>query len=239
MRVWGFAAAGMLGLAAFSAGFFFCDGQAVPAGGKDAPPMVKITAPEKGSSYRWNSLVSYSVVVTYQGKSTEYQEIPSKEVLVRATYAPDVSKGAGVGSASTPAGLLEIVRSNCVGCHEFKAKAMGPSFAAVAARYPNTPASVDVLVRYIREGSTGVWGPTAMPAHPELTHEQARAMAEWMVKDAGDPNVNYSVGTEGAIRMDAPATPSPQGGMILTASYTAQGQGQGVRGEDTVTVHGR
>lgn len=237
MRVRGFATAWIF--AAASIGFFFCEGQAAPGSGKDGPPVVKITAPENNSSYRWGSLVSYSVVVTYQGKSTEYQEIPSKEVLVKATFAGDVSKGTGAASAPTPAGLLAIVRSNCMGCHEFKAKAMGPSFAAIAARYPNNSGSIDTLVRYIREGSTGVWGPAAMPAHPELTAEEAQAMAAWMVKDAGNPDVSYSVGTEGTIRMEAPATPGGQGGMILTASYTAPGPGEAPRGEDTVMLHGK
>jgi len=211
-------------------------------GGADELPVVKITAPANNSAYKWNSLVNYSVVVTYQGKSTQYQEIPSGEVLVATTYVADLSKRAGeTAAAPLPAGLLEIARSKCVGCHEFKATAMGPSFAAIAARYPDNPASIDTLSRYIREGSTGVWGQGSMPAHPEMTNEQLHAMALWIVKYAADPNVNYYAGTEGAFRMEAPATPGPNGGLILTASYTASpaDQKQDQRGQDTVLVRGK
>src|SRR6185312_10323070 len=87
-----------------------------------------------------------------------YQEIPSNEVLITTTYILDSSKAAAKpaeAAAPTPAGLLDIIRSGCIGCHEFKARAMGPSFAAMAARYPDNQASVDTLSRYIREGSMG------------------------------------------------------------------------------------
>jgi cytochrome c len=251
-RIKGFTAALSFSIPTFSVAFFLCNGQAIPARpaehGKDGPPVVKITAPDNNSNsaYNWNSLVNYSVVVSYQGKSTQYQEISSNQVLIRTTYIPDVSKGAGelgLATTPTPAGLLDIIRSNCVGCHGFKAKAMGPSFAAIAARYPDSQASMDTLSRYIREGSTGVWGQRNMPPHTELMEDQLHAMALWIVKHAADPNVNYYVGTDGTIRMEAPATPSPKGGIILTASYTAPAtsadQEQAPHGEDTVIVQGR
>jgi cytochrome c len=249
-RIKGIAAALMFSIPAFSMAFFLCEGQVNPAGptehGKDGPPIVKITAPANNSAYSWNSLVNYSVVVSWQGKSTQYQEIPSNEVLITTTYIPDLSKRTGepeTAAVVTPDGLLNIIRSGCVGCHEFKARAMGPSFAAIAARYPDNQASIDTLSRYIREGSTGVWGQGSMPPHAEFTDEQLHAVARWITKDAANPNVNYYVGTDGAIRMEAPATPSSTGGMILTAGYTApastNNQEQAPHGEATVILHGK
>lgn len=248
-RIKGFASAIRFSIPAFSLAFLFGNGQSVPPSpteqGKNEPPVVKITAPANDSTYNWNSLVNYSIVVSYQGKSTQYQEIPSREVLLKTTYIPDVSTagGASPAAAPTPAGLLAIIHSNCMGCHEFKAKAMGPSFAAIAARYPDNQASIDSLSRYIREGSTGLWGPGSMPPHPDLTEDQLHAMVLWIVKEAANPTVTYYAGTEGAIRMEGPATPSPNGGMVLTASYTAPGTAAdhepGPHGEDTVIVHGK
>lgn len=248
-RIKGRTAVLLFSVVALSTGFFLCKAQANPAGtikdGKSESPIVKITAPANNSTYKWNSLVNYSVVVSWQGKSTQYQEIPSNEVLITTTYILDSSKAAAKpaeAAAPTPAGLLDIIRSGCIGCHEFKARAMGPSFAAMAARYPDNQASVDTLSRYIREGSMGVWGPGTMPPHREFTQEQLHDIAHWIVKSANDPNVNYYVGTEGAIRMEAPTTSSLKGGMTITASYTPRvsptGQEQLPQGEDTVVVRG-
>lgn len=238
-------AALIIGIPAFSMAIFFCAGQSAPADpSKTAPPVVQITSPATNSTYPWNSLVNYSVVVTDQGKSTEYQEIPSNQVLVTTTYVPDVSKAsaeANSAAAPRPDGLLAIVRSNCVGCHAFKAKATGPSFAAIAAHDPDNPATTDLLAKYIREGSTGLWGQVSMPPHPDVTDEQARAMAQWIEKEAANPNVHEYVGTDGAIRMEAPATPGSEAGLILTASYTASTTDRepARRGEATVILHGK
>jgi cytochrome c len=239
-------AALLLSVSAVSAALLLCEGRAVSAGAqeraKDGPPVVKLTAPGNNSTYSWNSLVSYSIVVTYLGESTQYQEIPSNEVLLKTTYVPDLSKTVPAATPA-PTGLLDIARSNCIGCHQFKAKAMGPSFAAIAERYPDNQASIDTLSRYIREGSAGVFGQASMPPHTEFTQDQLHAIALWIVKEAANPDVNYYVGTEGAIRMQAPSAPNPKGGIILTASYTAPAPPanpeQAPLGEDTVVVHGK
>ena len=209
----------------------------------DQAPVVKITAPDNDSSYNWNSLVSYSVVVSYRGKSTQYQEIPSNEVLLKTTSVADLSKtAADPAKVPTPAGLLDIIRSNCMGCHQFKAKAMGPSFAAIAERYPDNPSTLDTLSRPIREGSAGLWGQGSMPPHVDLTKDQLHAIALWIEKDAANPDVNYYVGTGGAIRMQAPARQGPRAGMVLTASYTSPAPAvdpeSAPYGEDTVIVRG-
>lgn len=220
---------------------------AAPSSGQqpasDGPPVVRIIAPAANSSQPWNSLVSYSIVVSYQGKSTEYQEIPANQVLLTTTYVADGTKlPAGTVPPPTPAGLLDIIRSNCMGCHEFKARAMGPSFAAIAERYPDNPASIEALSRYIRQGSTGVLGQATMPPHPEFSDDQLRNMSLWIAKDAADPNVNNYVGTEGAIRMQSPGTPAPNAGLVLTAAYTspvAAAKPEQACGSSTVILRGR
>src|SRR5579875_3884182 len=93
------AAAAMLGALALSTGLLACGGRVIAADAQDAgqkaPPVVKITAPGNDSAHAWNSLVSYGIVVTYDGKSTQYQEIPANEVLLQTTYVPDLSAIAG------------------------------------------------------------------------------------------------------------------------------------------------
>jgi cytochrome c len=241
------AAALTLSVLALSVAFLLCS---VYAGaqdqGNDQPPIVKITAPANNSTHRWNSLVNYSILVSYQGKSTQYQEIPGNEVLLKTTYVPDLSTIAGKAAppaGHTPAGLLDITRSRCLGCHDFKAKAMGPSFAAVGQRYPGSQAAIDTLSQHIRKGSTGLWGQETMPSQTELTEDQLRDIVLWIMKDATNPNVNYYVGTEGTFRMQGPGTPDAKAGIILTASYispapTANPE-QAPHGEDTVILESK
>jgi len=227
---------------------FPCGAPAGSAGAQvaDGPPVVKITAPRNGSTHAWNSLVNYHIVVSYRGKSTQYQELPASDVLLQAAYVPDLSALAGKppsAASAPPAGLLDITNSNCLGCHDFKAKAMAPSFAAIAARYPDTPATIGLLSQRIRIGSTGVWGEDSMPSHPDLTDNQLHDIVLWILKDAANRDVTYYVGTDGAIRMQATGTPVRRAGMILTASYTAPStaiaQGQAARGEDVVILRGK
>ncbi len=212
----------------------------------DQPPVVKITAPPNGSMYQWNSLVEYNIVVSDHGKSSKYQEIPSSEVLLKTTYVPDVSHIAASSSQmpeSLPAGLQNITGSNCLGCHNFKSKAMGPSFSAIKERYPDTDATISNLSKHIRDGSVGMWGQGAMPSHPELTETELHAISLWIMKHASDPNVNYYVGTEGTFQMESPGKPGAKAGLILTASYTSHGTTghpqPAPSGEDTVVIQGK
>jgi cytochrome c len=212
----------------------------------DKPPSVNITAPKNNSIYDWNSLVSYNIVVSDHGKSTEYNEIPANEVLLKTTYVPDLSH-MSVNSNQTakpsPAGLADIINSNCLGCHEFKSKAMGPSFFAIGKRYPDTESTIDILSQHIRSGSVGVWGQAPMPSHPEFTEEELHAISSWIVKQAADPNVNYYVGTGGTFQMESPGKPGPSAGVMLTAGYTSHDSKnrlqQALRGEDTIIVGGK
>jgi cytochrome c len=244
------AAASMFSVLALSGAFLLCDRHAISASakdqGNDGPPIVKITVPKSNSTYSWNSLINYSVVVTYQGKSTQYQEIPSNQVLLKTTYVPDVSAMVGQPAPAanpTPAGLLNLINSTCLGCHQFKAKAMGPSFAEIGARYPKSQATIDTLSQHVRSGATGAWGQESMPAQAQLTDDQLHAIVQWIVNDAADPKVNYYVGTQGTFRMGASGTPDSKSGIVVTASYTSPAAtanpDQAPHGEDTVIVGGK
>ncbi len=142
-----------------------------------------------------------------------------------------------------PAGLQYITNSNCLGCHNFKSKAMGPSFSAIKGRYADTEATIDLLSKHIRDGSVGAWGQGAMPSHSELKENELHAISVWIMKHAADPNVNYYVGTEGTFQMESPGKPGPKAGLILTASYTSHGTTDHPQptssGEDTVVIQGK
>ena len=209
-----------------------------------APPphglSVDITSPADHSRLAWSAQGSYAVTVSYNGKSSKYGEIPSNAVLLRTTYAADADASAR-RAEPVPQALVEISRSNCMGCHDFTASSAGPSFAAIGKRYGGKAAAVALLAGHIRNGSSGAWGGGSMPPHPDLSAAQATAVAQWIVTHGGDPAVHYYIGRSGSFRMAAPGTPGPRAGLVLSAFYTGPlepGDDFNAAGRHTVVVYG-
>ncbi len=167
------------------------------------PPIVKIIDPISKSRYEKNSQIQYRIKVSDpEDGESEYGEIAANEVILEVKYVPDASKAPTDGIDVN--GLSAIKQSNCFNCHAFNGKLIAPSFYEMAKRYPATPTNIELLAKRIREGSGGVWGSASMPTHPELTSQQSRAIADWILKNGEDPTLNYYTGTEGTLRLRAP-----------------------------------
>lgn len=74
-----------------------------------------------------------------------------------------------------------VMKKNCMACHQVDKRKYGPSFQQVAAKYADQKNAVDVLARKIRRGGTGVWGQDIMPAQPQVSAAEARAMATYVL----------------------------------------------------------
>lgn len=70
---------------------------------------------------------------------------------------------------------------DCATCHKVNDKSIGPSFVDVSKKYAVKDDAVNYLSGKIIKGSSGVWGETAMPAHPALKEQDARKIAEWIL----------------------------------------------------------
>ncbi|MDO5652590.1 MAG: c-type cytochrome [Brachymonas sp.] len=90
---------------------------------------------------------------------------------------------AGTGTLAHAADALAIARANnCMTCHGVdQKKMMGPSFKEMSQRYKGKPVEAE-LAEKIRKGGSGEWGPVAMPAQPQLSAADARAIAKWIVQ---------------------------------------------------------
>ena len=75
-------------------------------------------------------------------------------------------------------------KNNCLACHATATKLVGPAYQDVAAKYAGEQGAVDVLVKSIRNGSTGKWGDMAMPAQSTLSEPDARKLATWVLGGA-------------------------------------------------------
>jgi cytochrome c len=208
------------------------------------PPAVKIINPKNNSTFDWGAQVNYEIsVADKEDGDTKYDELNAKEVLLEVRYIPNKAKVQSFiskGIQNDPQGLAVLRTSNCFNCHNFSSKAIGPSFNEIAVKYTTTASNVDLLVKHIREGSSGIWGKETMPTHPELSAEEAKKTVQWIFKYAKDTAVSYYVGTTGTFRTKQPAASGKKGVYILTASYMDHGlkntMVKHLKGQDVVVL---
>ena len=74
-----------------------------------------------------------------------------------------------------------VVKKNCLACHQLDKRKYGPNFKEIAAKYADQKNAADVLAKKIRKGGTGVWGQDAMPAQPQVSAAEARALAMYVL----------------------------------------------------------
>lgn len=92
-----------------------------------------------------------------------------------------------VSGATQTTGLDLVESSRCLACHRVTGTRVGPPFTAIAQRFAGQPGAANYLAHTIRSGGRGRWGPIPMPAQPQVTPEQASAIAAWILSLAKAP----------------------------------------------------
>jgi len=118
---------------------------------------------------------------TLQAGSSESKAIQSSDVSTSSTSTAMAPASPTFPAAALAAGMAAVNASDCIRCHGVDRPYVGPAFNQVAARYQNRPDAVDYLAGKIRNGGAGEWGRALMPRHPQLSEEQARQMAQWVM----------------------------------------------------------
>ena len=75
-------------------------------------------------------------------------------------------------------------KKSCMACHATDKKLVGPSYKDVAAKYAGQKDAVAQLAERIQKGSVpgkGNWGAIPMPANPQVSAEEARQLATWVL----------------------------------------------------------
>jgi len=98
-----------------------------------------------------------------------------KAIVIAA--AAVLAMGAGVASADQA--LAQ--KSACMSCHQVAKKVVGPSYQDVAKKYKGDAKAADHIVTVIKKGGKGVWGPVPMPPHPQVSDENAKKLADWIL----------------------------------------------------------
>ena len=176
--------------------------------------------------------VRYAVQVTdREDGSLRNGRIPSSSVTVSARYLKE-----GMTVMPMPAKADRVARpiaqgpgkqliegGDCLSCHQWNRKSIGPSYLAVARKYHDDSAATARLVKKIRGGGNGVWGKVMMPAHPQLSEEQASAMVAYILTLDDRPTFVPPMPTRGTYTAADSMGNAPQGVLVLRASYTDRG----------------
>jgi cytochrome c len=179
-------------------------------------------------------LVSYKIEVKdVEDGFSGFDEITANQVFMKVSWISERKRlPAYEAKEKTNANLYRLIAMNgCANCHSFRQKLAGPSFEQLTKKYSAMKGSVTNLAGKIRNGSKGVWGDSQqMPAHPDITQQEAEALVNWIFKRSADNQFQFVPGIEGVIQLNP--TGKPKGGFyVLTASYTDRG----INGKDMKT----
>lgn len=186
----------------------------------NSPPSVAIAIDGNSMFFFPNTSIRYNVNVTdAEDGSTTDKSIAASAVLVKFDYVDkgiDLTK-LGHQKAELP-GVALMAASDCKSCHLIDQKSAGPSYREVAKRYNKNPKAIEILSNKILKGGAGVWGETAMAAHPQLSQEQAAQMVEYILSLAKESAVP-SLPMSGVAKTGK----QQEGAYVLEASYTDKG----------------
>ena len=78
-------------------------------------------------------------------------------------------------------GAKLISESDCLTCHKVDTKIVGPAYKDVAGKYEANDKNVEYLAGKIIKGGAGVWGDIPMTPHPNISEDDAKEMARYIL----------------------------------------------------------
>jgi len=203
-------------------------------------PEVKIDVSGNPTFYFPNKPVAYKVTVNdIEDGSSEQPGFNLSNIFVKASYlkSADIKSLSSQKENASAPGKVMMESLDCQSCHKIDEKSVGPAFIQVAAKYKDNPKNRDYLANKIIKGGSGVWGPTAMAAHPNLTVSDAKIIVDWVLSLSKTEHLK-SLPVKGSL--------SPSGyklndnsDLLIEASYRDKG-GDGVKpltGKTNLILH--
>lgn len=170
--------------------------------------------------------VNYKVTVTDPDGNTD---IDPDNIYVSVDYMEgmdEVNMSLGhqqVSAAVTGKALTQAM--DCKTCHKELGASIGPNYLEVAKKYKDDKNAMSYLQKKIVAGGGGVWGEVVMPAHPNITSDESRQIAIYIMSLVNNGSDKKSLPVEGSI---VPKPSPSEKVFVLTASYTDNGS-NGVR----------
>ncbi|SEC56236.1 Cytochrome c [Maribacter dokdonensis] len=164
--------------------------------------------------------ISYDVSVT----DPDGTAIDPNNIFVSVDYLEGMDKVAmsmghqQVSAAVTGKALTQAM--DCKTCHKVAEASIGPNYKDVAAKYKERRDALKYIQGKIKTGGNGVWGEVTMPAHPNITTDESRQIALYILSLNGDEKKEKSLPAKGTITAESSA---PGNMLVITASYTDAG----------------
>ncbi len=192
-------------------------------------PVLTVELPQK-SFYTANQPIAYQVKVNDKEDGTLQKGIDAERVAVTIDYLAEGYDKVAIaqGHRSADAGALLATgkklmeASDCKACHDVSKKSIGPAYRDVAKKYKGDPTALERLTKKVISGGGGVWGETAMAAHPQLSTADASEMVKYILSVSNQPT-EKSLPLKGSYDARLPKDDKGKGVYILRASYEDKG----------------
>jgi cytochrome c551/c552 len=198
----------------------------VYAGNEKPEVTIKLTGGNK-SFYLPGVPLSYAVTVT-DGVNTA--KIDPKRIFVEVNYIDGFKKAVSASQLEQGepenSGKAIMLTMDCKSCHKEVGKSIGPSFIDVSTRYKKDPDAMAKLTDKVIKGGSGVWGETAMSAHPSIKKGDVDQIITWVLSLDNKDAQKKSLPPSGSIIPDPGKKPTST--LVLSAKYTDEG-GEGIK----------
>jgi cytochrome c len=180
---------------------------------------------EGNQDFFWsNQPVNYEVKVSDKEDGSLEKGIEKANVSVDISYlaeGKDIVQSA-LGHQITASGKSIMDKSDCQACHQKDVKSSGPAYTTIAEKYKNDKNAITYLGQKIIKGGNGVWGETAMAAHPNLTNEEAEDISKYILSLAKmDSKKTFPVA--GIYQFQSHKKAETDGKYIFRATYNDKG----------------
>jgi cytochrome c len=189
----------------------------------NAIPEVNIEV-AGNKTFFFDDKIDYQVKVKDKEDGTLNKGISPEDVNVTINYLEGYDKTmleqGHKSNESFMLGKRLIELSDCAACHSKDKKSIGPAYVEIAGKYKKGSTNISKLANKIITGGGGVWGEQAMAAHPQLSLNDAREMADYILS-INDPKPS-SKPLAGVYQI-SDHIGKKSGAYLVQASYTDKG----------------
>jgi len=144
-----------------------------------AAPGFASSLPDFARDAHGNLAEQNRPVGAQRGADTTRPGSPTAKAAAPAAASPPLAPKAPAGAADGQAVNALMQKHVCTACHGVDSRIVGPALRDIGKKYAGRADAAAYLAGKIKAGSSGVWGPVAMPPQA-LPEADARAIADWL-----------------------------------------------------------